>query len=171
MTLPEPDLANHDAWTIGTNNSGSGGKRPLRIVMRLQMALDILKHGDLVCFLHQRRFMIQVTDVQHDRIHCKVLELALNYHERMLRHAFRVPPNNGPYCQQLETGGWLRKCSRYIHKWIDLIISEKNRQMQLPDDMWPPWSPRSEVANVFDMPIVMWLSKEKKGNNMNFHWC
>ena len=49
LTLPEPASASHDAWTIGTN-SGSGGKRSLRIVMRLHMALDILKHGDLRIF-------------------------------------------------------------------------------------------------------------------------
>ena len=131
--------------------------------MRLHMALDILKHGDLVCFPHQRRFMIQVTDVQHDRIHCKGLELALNYHERMIRFAFHIPPKNGNDGQQLDDGDWLRKCSRYIQKWIDLIIQEKKRQMQLPDDFWPPsWPPRSEVKTVYQMPMVMWLSKEKK---------
>ena len=129
--------------------------------MRLHMALDILKHGDLVCFLHQRRFMIQVTDVQHDRIHCKVLELALNYHQRMIRYAFRIPPKNGNDGQQLEDGEWLQKCRRYIEKWIDLIIQEKQWQMQLPDDMWPPWPPRSEVKNVYEMPVVMWLSRRE----------
>ena len=114
--------------------------------MRLHMALDILKHGDLVCFLHQRRFMIQVRDVQHDRIHCKGLELALNYHERMIRYAFRVPPHVGTYGRLLEDAEWLRKCSRYIEKWIDLIIKEKQWQkMHTPEHMWPPWPPRSEV--------------------------
>ena len=113
--------------------------------MRLHMALDIMKHGDLVCFLHQRRFMIQVTDVQHDRIHCKVLELALNYHERMIPYAFRVPPTVGKYGRLLEDVEWLQKCSRYIEKWIDLIIKEKQGQMHTPEHMWPPWPPRSEV--------------------------
>ena len=127
--------------------------------MRLHMALDILKHGDLVCFLHQRRFMIQVTDVQHDRIHCKVLELALNYHKRMILYAFRVPPKVGKYGRRLEDAEWLQKCSRYIEKWIDLIIKEKQRQMHTPEHMWHPWPPRSEVKNVWGMPIVMWLSK------------
>ena len=110
----EPPSATHVSWVRGTN-SASAGRRALRIVMRLRMAVEILDHCDLrsfadtgvvvcwqtdlsnpaqnVCFLNQRRDMIQVKDVQHDRIHCKVLELALNYHQRMIRYAFRIPPN------------------------------------------------------------------------------
>ena len=105
--------------------------------------------------------MIQVRYVQHDRIHCKVLELALNYHQRMIRYAFRIPPKIGNDGQQLEDGEWLRKCRRYIETWLNLIIQEKQRQMQLPDDFWPPWPTRSEVASVYDMPMVMWLSRRE----------
>ena len=148
------------------------------IVMRLRMAVEMLERCDIrtfaetgaavcqptdlsnpaqeVCFLNQRRFLNQ-----HDRIHCKVLELALNYHQRMIRYAFRIPPKIGNDGQQLEDGEWLQKCRRYIEKWIDLIIQEKQWQMQLPDDMWPPWPPRSEVEKVGDMPIVMWLSRRE----------
>ena len=103
-----------------------------------------------------------MADVQPNWVHCKSLELALNYHQRMIRYEFRIPPNNGNDGQQLEDGEWLQKCGRYILKWLDLIIQEKRRQMQLPDDFWPPWPPRSEVKCVTEMPIVMWLSKEKK---------
>ena len=106
--------------------------------------------------------MIRVRDVQHDRIHCKGLELALNYHQRMIRYAFRVPPKVSKYGQQLEDAEWLRKCSRYIHKWIDLITKEKQWQnMHTPEHMWPPWPPRSEVEKVGDMPRVMWLSRRE----------
>ena len=124
---------------------------------------DLSNPAQEVCFLNQRRDMIQVKYVQHDRIHCKVLELALNYHERMIPYAFRVPPTVGKYGRLLEDAEWLQKCSRYIEKWIDLINKEKQWQdMHTPEHMWPPWPPRSEVESVFDMPMVMWLSKEKK---------
>ena len=114
-----------------------------------------------VCFLRQRRQWFEVANVQPDWIHCKSLELALNYHERMIRFAFHIPPKNGNDGQQLDDGEWLQKCSRYIHKWIHLIVQEKKGQMQLPDDFWPPWPTRSEVASVYDMPMVMWLSRRE----------
>ena len=152
--------------------------------MPLGMAVEILEQCDLkifacegaaqlqqtklsnpkqrVCFLKQRPEWLKVEDVQPDSIHCKSLELALNYHERMIRFAFHIPPKNGNDGQQLEEWEWLLKCRRYIQKWIDLIVQEKKRQMQLPEDFWPPWPPRSEVKDVYEMPMVMWLSKKKK---------
>ena len=128
----------------------------MRIVMPLRMAVEILEQCDMrssagtgavvcwptdlsnpaqeVCFLRRKCQWVTVADVQHDRIHCKVLELGLNYHQRMIRYAFRIPPNIGNDGQQLDDGEWLRKCRRYIEKWLKLIIQEKKRQMQLPDD-------------------------------------
>ena len=81
---------------------------------------------------------MQVTGVQrevpeHERkIHCKSVELPLNYHQRMIRYTFRVPPKVGEHGKRLNDAEWLDKCSRYIQKWMDLIIAEKKRQMQLP---------------------------------------
>ena len=55
-----------------------------------------------VCFLNDRTMnqvaagAMQVTEVQrelpgHERkIHCKSVELPLNYHQRMIRYAFRI---------------------------------------------------------------------------------
>ena len=46
---------------------------------------------------------MQVTDVQREvqederKIHCKSVELPLNYHQRMIRYAFRVPPKVGEH--------------------------------------------------------------------------
>ena len=48
----------------------------------------------------------------------------------------------------------------YIKMWIELIIAEKRRQMHAPDEMWPSWIPW-EVKTVWNMPIVLWLSKPK----------
>ena len=133
--IAEPTSATHGAWVRGTN-SASGGRRALRIVMPLGMAVEILERCDLktfacegaaelqqtklsnpnqaVCFLKQRPQWLKVEDVQRNLIHCKSLELALNYHERMIRFAFHIPPKNGNDGQQLEVGEWLRKCRRYI---------------------------------------------------------
>ena len=155
----------------------------MRVVMPLRMAVEILQRCDLrtfardgaaelrqtqlsnpaqsVCFLKRKCEWFTVADVQPNWVHCKSLELALNYHQRMIRYAFHIPPKNGNDGQQLEDGEWLQKCRRYIEKWIDLIIQEKQWQMQLPDDMWPPWPPRSEVKNVYEMPVVMWLSRRE----------
>ena len=151
--------------------------------MPLRMAVEILQRCDLrtfardgvvvlrqtqlsnpaqsVCFLKKKCEWFTVADVQPNWVHCKSLELALNYHQRMIRYEFRIPPNNGNDGQQLEDGEWLQKCRRYIEKWIDLIIQEKQWQMQLSDDMWHPWPPRSEVKNVYEMPVVMWLSRRE----------
>ena len=69
------------------------------------------------------------------KIHCKSLELPLNYHERMLRYQFRVPPKVEEGGRRLEPEEWLEKCKRYMKKWIDLIIVEKKRQMHAPLEM------------------------------------
>ena len=31
--------------------------------------------------------------------------------------------------------------------------------MHAAEEMWPHWPPRGEVKEVFDVPMVMWLSK------------
>ena len=98
---------------------------------------------------------IWVRDVQR-KVHCKSLELPLNYHQVMIRYQFRIPPKG-----RLEPEEWLEKCRRYIKKWIALIVAEKKRQMRAPQDMWPPWPDRSAVSTVFTMPIVLWLSKPR----------
>ena len=44
--------------------------------------------------------------------------------------------------------------------WIEFIITEKVRQLHFSPEMWPPTPPWG-VTTVYDMPIVLWLSKEK----------
>ena len=130
-----------------------------------------------VCFLNRKTLNselrcspMKVTDVQHEvpegerKIHCKSVELPLNYHQRMIRYTFRTPPKTGERGETLEPAEWLQKCNRYIKQWMDLIIAEKKRQMHLPEDLWPPWPPRSSVSHVMTMPMVMWLSKAPKEN-------
>ena len=88
---------------------------------------------------------MQVTQVQREvpegerKIHCKSLELPLNYHQRIIRYAFRVPPKVGERGETLKHAEWLNKCSRYIQKWMDLIIAEKKRQLNQRSSMlfWP----------------------------------
>ena len=183
--LPEPESFTHTAWEKGTNSSS--GSKALRIVMPLAMFCDIVEKADLSIFTskaggvecrpdqlrfphHEVRFLnwkfdqkFEITQVQRDvpadqrKIHCKTIELPLNYHERMQRYQFRVPPKG-----DLDDEKWREKCNRYLQKWIDLIITEKKRQMQMPIKCWPPWPPRSAVKNVMTMPMVVWLSKPKK---------
>ena len=111
---------------------------------------------------------MQVTGVQREvpeyerKIHCKSVELPLNYHERIIRYTLRVPPRTGEHGERLNDEEWLQKCRRYLKQWMDLIIVEKKRQMHLPEDLWPPWPPRSSALDVMTMPIVMWLSKAPK---------
>ena len=111
---------------------------------------------------------MQVTEVQWEvpederKIHCKSVELPLNYHQRMIRYTFRIPPKTGERGETLEHAEWLQKCSRYINQLMDLIIAEKKRQLHSPEDMWPPWPPRSRVTDVMTMPMVMRLSKAPK---------
>ena len=154
--------------------------------MPLHMAIDILQQRDMsvfinesggavecwqdqlknprqkVCWLKERNAVIPLSHVQQHKVHCKVGELALNYHQRMLRYAFRTPSMYAEDGRHLDPAEWIAKCERYMEKWIDFIISEKKRQMHTAEHMWPPWPLRSEVSDVWDMPIVMWLSSEPK---------
>ena len=183
--LPEPESFTHTAWEKGTNSSS--GSKALRIVMPLAMFCDIVEKADLSIFTsqaggvecrpdqlrfphHEVKFLnwkfnqkFEITQVQRDvpadqrKIHCKTIELPLNYHERMQRYQFRVPPK-----RDLDDEKWREKCNRYLQKWIDLIITEKKRQMHMPIECWPPWPPREVVKDVMTMPMVIWLSKPKK---------
>ena len=89
----------------------------------------------------------------------------MNYHEKMIRYQFRVPPKTSEHGHALTRPEWLQKCQRYLKAWIELIYTEKMRQSQISKDMWAP-SLLWEVKSVYDMPIVLWLttgaSAEKK---------
>ena len=161
--------------------------------MPLSMALEILQNADLeiftqqagvecwpgqlqypdqpVYFLNWKWSRFQITDVQSDvhrddrKLHCKSIELPLNYHQRMVRYTFRVPPKHGwnetGEERTLDETEWQEKCKRYLEKWIELIIAEKRRQMHASGEMWPPSPARVEVRDVWTMPMVLWLSKPK----------
>ena len=45
----EPTSATHGAWVRGTNTA-SGGNRSMRIIMRLHMAVEILRRCDMKIF-------------------------------------------------------------------------------------------------------------------------
>ena len=143
--------------------------------MPVRMAIDILEKADMSVFVGQGGAVhcqvdqlrapdcpvyflkgrlgpaMQLENVQRN-VHCKTLEMPLNFHQVMIRYQFMTPPK-GPGSRT----EWLQKCRRYIKLWIELIITEKGRQMESPTEMWPPlpW----EAKTVWDMPIVLWLSK------------
>ena len=190
FSIPEPPSHKHDAWTKGVNRAS--GNRSLRIVMPLAMALEIVQHANLAIFTEQAgvecwpgelsspeetvyflngkwdKFEMMGDEMHRDvprderKIHCKTIELPLNYHQRMVRYTFRVPPaTDAAAAVRLDATKWQENCKRYLAKWMDLIVAEKRRQMHAAEDMWPPWPPRGEVKDVYDMPMVMWLSKPK----------
>ena len=146
--------------------------------MPVRMAVDILENADISVFVGQGGAVeCDLEDLKHpgcavyflkgnlcqtmvarnvwDKVHCKTLELPLNFHQVMVRYQFRTPPKG-----DLSREEWLNKCSRYITMWIDLIIAEKRRQMHAPNEMWPRWMPW-EAKTVWNMPIVLWLSKPR----------
>ena len=55
----------------------------------------------------------------------------------------------------------MAKVRAYIVQWIELLLAEKRRHMNLTDlAMWPQnltW----KVRKVYDLPIVLWRSKPK----------
>eukprot|EP00974_Lingulodinium_polyedra_P030962 2980460-Lingulodinium_polyedra.AAC.1 len=85
-------------------NTASGGRRALRICLPLHMAVGILEHahspafvgnaGAVECQLRELKYphhavwfakqpstqMIWLTDLNSTVVHCKVIELPLNFH-------------------------------------------------------------------------------------------
>ena len=98
---------------------------------------------------------LRVSDVNPEVVHCKVVELPLNYHQVMVRYQFRTPPKGG-----LTNEKWFDRCSSYLKAWMELLIAEKRRQLHLSADMWPavPWT----KGDVYTVPIVLWLSRCNK---------
>ena len=98
---------------------------------------------------------IQLRDVTETAAHCKKLALPLNFDEHMVRYEFRTLQKRGTEEE------WMARTSEYIKQWIELSISEKRSHMNITDrTLWPqrlPWV----VSDVFDMPIVLWMSKGK----------
>eukprot|EP00974_Lingulodinium_polyedra_P005816 551372-Lingulodinium_polyedra.AAC.1 len=74
----------------------------------------------------------------------------------MVRYQFRTLPKRGGREE------WLAKTKEYIEQWIELLIAKNHRQMNITDRaLWPQrltWA----VGNVYDMPIVLWMSKAKQ---------
>ena len=180
LRLPEPKAAGHVSWTKGINTSSS--IRALRIAVPVGMAINILVCVDIeafadksvvecclaalrhptqqVHFLRPAPQVLELKDVNESKVHCKTLELELNYHHRMIRYQFHTPSRKSEDGRELTNAEWLAKCKRYLKMWIQLIYTEKVRQLHFSPEMWPP-SPPWGVADVYDMPIVLWLSKEK----------
>ena len=174
--LPEPGRG-HNSWKYGTNTAS--GSRGLRIRMPLGMAIDILeraglnmlvnmggavqcKRGELrlpdqpVWFITTELMReLRVSDVNPEVVHCKVVELPLNYLEVMVRDQLRTPPKGGRTNEQ-----WLDHCAAYLNMWMELLIAEKRRQLHLSAELWPlvPWT----MGDTYTMPIVWWLSKCNK---------
>ena len=157
--------------------------------MPVGMAIDILECADIEAFAdksgveccladlrhpkHKVHFLktphaevLELEQVNESKVHCKTLELALNYHQRMIRYQFRTPSRRSEDGRELTRPAWLEKCRRFLKMWIELILAEKRRQLQFSPDMWPPCPPW-RVTNVWDMPIVLWLSKQKGQKRTN----
>ena len=173
--LPQPG---HRLWSTGVNSAGVS-LRSLRILMPLSLAVNILENADprkfvetagaMVCpievlkappkvyFLKMPMIAIDLSEVNAKAAHCKVLELPLNYEEHMVRYQFRTLPKQGRTYEE-----WMAKTEEYIKQWIELLVAEKRRQMNITEcALWPqrlPWP----VHNVYDMPIVLWMSKATK---------
>ena len=138
--------------------------------MPLGMAIDILERADLNMFVNMGGAMqckrgelrlpdqpvwfiktesmkdICVSNVNPEAVHCKVVELPLNYHQVMVRYQFHTPPKGG-----LTNEKWLDYCSTYLNMWIDLLIAEKRRQMHASAEKWPkvPW----DVDGIYPCPV------------------
>ena len=110
-----------------------------------------------VWFLKQDPEQIRVVDIDQRYVHCKVVELPLNYHQVMVRYQFRTPPKGDRSREE-----WRDRCRAYVKLWIELLVAEKRRQMHASEELWPPHRPW-QVKDVFTMPIVIWLSKQSKG--------
>ena len=166
-------------WSKGVSTAG-GSLRSLRILMPLSLAVNILENADprkcvqmagaMVCPLEVLKVWpkvyflrtkmsprpIELWDVNATGAHCKVLELPLNYEEHMVRYQFRTPPKMGSTDEE-----WMARADEYIKQWIELLIADKRRHMNITDRaLWPqrlPWP----VHSVYGMPIVLWMSKAK----------
>ena len=124
--------------------------------MQFGMAIDILEHagihlfvgngGGVECWpgqlwgpntpvylLRDEPTWAMKVKYLHSKVHCKTLELPLNFRQVMGRYQFRTPGK--PYGMSREA--WLEKCRRYFKSWVDLLKAEKTRQMALPSEMWP----------------------------------
>ena len=148
--LPQPG-AGHKSWSTGVNSAG-GGLRSLRIRMPLSLSVIVLENADPRKFVDTGGAMACPIEA-----HCKVLELPLKYEEHMVRYQFRTLPKMGRTYEE-----WMAKTEEYIKQWIELLVAEKRRQMNITEcALWPqrlPWP----VHNVYDMPIVLWMSKVPK---------
>ncbi len=183
-TLPPPVRMDHSLWVKGVNTAG-GSMRSLRILMLLGLAVDILEHADMdqfvdsagavVCPVDVLRFpddavwllkkepqRLRLRDVDRN-VHCKVLELPLNFETSMLRCQFRtLPKPRSASSAADQRGEWLARSRAYLDAWVELLIAEKRRQMNIEEaNMWPSWLPW-QVHGVYSMPIVLWLSKASK---------
>ena len=118
---------------------------------------EVLKERPQVYFLKEPMTAIDLRDVNAKEALCKVLELPLNYEGHMVRYGFRTLPKKGGTNVE-----WMEKTKEYIGQWIELLVAEKRRQTNITDRaLWPqrlPWP----VRNVYDMPIVLWMSKGKQ---------
>ena len=72
------------------------------------------------------------------------------------RYQFRALPKMGRTDEE-----WMAETEEHIKEWIELLVAEKRRQMNITDRaLWPQSLPLGG-ERCFDMPIVLWMSKAK----------
>jgi hypothetical protein len=87
----------------------------------------------------------------------KSFELGLNYNVISTRYILQPLLKNGATTEEMNA-----RYGRFYELLTGVIISEKKRQKNIEEtSAWPlsiPW----KVADVFDMPMVVWIYKEKE---------
>ena len=149
--------------------------------MPLSLAISIMEHADpeqfvtqggaMICplsvledheyelpqklwFLNKRMEPIALTQVSSKHAHCKVLELVVTSLELSGAH--------GALQKGRSTEEWYKKVQEYIGQWVDVCLAEKRRQMNIGDQsLWPKLPEPWPLITVYDMPIVLWMSKAK----------
>ena len=95
------------------------------------------------------------------KVRFTIFELTLNYRSVVIRYQLRPLK----YQQGADIEARVRHARTILSKLYELMRMEKQRQMTLPQHEWPDlhpntWTPGS-VAQVDDMPIVIWLNTER----------
>ena len=82
------------------------------------------------------------------------MELSADFAEKIDRYQFMC------------INGIVDSKNKFLDLWVDVILTEKRRQMIHEQRTWHPENLPWTVQNVWSMPMVIWLRKGEEAGQM-----
>ena len=174
--VPEPADYKHIAWVRGVNKHGL-----LRVLLRLRQVVQVFENFSYETYLHKgaiacelnnldnhegfhlkggQAVQVDLRNLQEHLVSLKCLETRVDYEKIMQRVMFQCMGLPEADSKEVARASHRHIVEDIIATWVKFLLHEKEEQRNQTDfcDSSVPWP----VTDVLSMPVVAWVSIDKK---------